>query len=85
MSMDNNGKQKDRDRWLTICLKEKRDVDIITWRETLGNNFSATMRQLIRRSQPSGFIETLHRLEANRLIELVASELEIEKALMLQN
>ena len=83
--MDNNGKQEDRDRWLTICLKGKRDADIITWRETLGNNFSATMRQLIRRSQPSGFVRTLHRLEVSGLIKLIASEPEIEKALMLQD
>ena len=86
MSMDKNDnekKQKDRDRWLNICLKERRDADIITWRETLGNNFSATMRQLIRRSQPRGLIKTLRQLETDGLIKLVASELEIEQALVL--
>ena len=76
---------EDRDRWLTICLKEKRDADILAWRATLGNGFSATMRQLIRRSQPAGFVKTLRALEAAGLVKIVGNDLQLEQALVLQD
>ena len=74
-------KRRDKDVWCNICLKQHRDRDILAWRYSLGNNFSSTMRNLIRWSIRGGVLKRLHSLQEQGLLKLTASDAEIEQAL----
>jgi len=74
-------KMRDKDAWCNICLKARRDADILAWRRTLGNGFSATMRNLMRWTIRGGPLKKLHSLQDQGLLILLGSDAEIEQAI----
>ncbi len=74
--------KRDKDVWCNVCLKRNRDRDILAWRYTLGNSFSATMRNLMRWTIRGGPLKKLYSLQEKGLLKLTASDTEIEQALL---